>query len=96
MKLRSRLFTSLFVAMCLIAVTFTFNTIVGFNDAHADKQQHYIEYNVSVGETLWDIAEMYADEDTDIRQAVFEICSLNDMSASDLQAGQTLLIPEEL
>lgn len=96
MKLRSRLFTTLVVAMCLIAVTFTFNTIVGLNDAHADKEQNYIEYNVSAGDTLWNIAAMYSDENTDVRKAVYEICMVNDMNVDDLQAGQTILIPEEL
>ena len=45
------------------------------------------------GDTLWTIAETYMDDDSDIRKSVHELCKINDINASQLQAGMTLLVP---
>lgn len=95
-RLRSRLGFTLFVAMILIGITFTFNTIVGLNDANSDTQQTYQEITVYAGDTIWDIVDSYIDDNSDIRKAVHKVCQVNQISADQLYEGQTLLIPDDL
>ena len=52
--------------------------------------------NTSVALTKQTIANTYKDESTDTRKAVYEICQINDIEASDLHPGMTLAIPEDL
>lgn len=91
-----RITCTLLIALLLMGATFTFNTIVGFNDASSDTQPVYEEITVAAGDTVWAIAQSYIDNDSDIRQAVHRICQVNEISADQLYAGQKLLIPEDL
>ncbi|MCQ2550914.1 MAG: LysM peptidoglycan-binding domain-containing protein [Clostridia bacterium] len=95
-RLRSRLLVSLVAALILIGMTFTFNTIMGLNDANSDTQVTYDTVVVAAGDTLWDIAKDYVGSNGDIRYAVYEICNANDIQADQVYAGQELLIPENL
>lgn len=82
-----------FIIISLLMLCTIANTVLGFNDAIALTEQQYIEIQVESGDTLWSIADRYMPNDTDPRDAVYEICEINDISASELYAGQTLLIP---
>ena len=77
----------------LFAVTGLFNTMLGLNDALGLTKQEYIEVSINSGDTLWTIAEQYMPSDMDIRKAVHIIKNVNDID-SQLQPGQTILIPE--
>lgn len=55
------------------------------------KEQH-IHY-VQEGETLWDIASGIASDEEDIRQVIYEIQDVNNISGTDdLHPGQRLII----
>lgn len=49
---------------------------------------------VEKGDTLWDIAETYCPDDTDIRVYIYKIMEFNDMlSAGDIKVGEMIGIP---
>ena len=49
--------------------------------------------DIMPGDTLWSIAETYMSDTDDIRQAIYELCSINDITASQLYAGMTIQVP---
>ena len=52
-----------------------------------------MDVEVKSGDTLWNIAQDYMPDDMDTRKAVFQLCSLNDISADQLYAGMTIQVP---
>lgn len=93
LKVKSRVRFTAFVLIMLFAVTCLFNTMLGLNDALGLTKQEYIEVSINSGDTLWTIAEQYMPSDMDIRKAVHIIKNVNEID-SQLQPGQTILIPE--
>ena len=93
LKVKSRVRFTAFVLIMLFAVTGLFNTMLGLNDALGLTKQEYVEVSINSGDTLWTIAEQYMPSDMDIRKAVHIIKNVNDID-SQLQPGQTILIPE--
>lgn len=93
LKVKSRVRFTAFVLIMLFTVTGLFNTMLGLNDALGLTKQEYIEVNINSGDTLWTIAEQYMPSDMDIRKAVHIIKNVNEID-SQLQPGQTILIPE--
>ena len=89
-----RFITSMIIMIGLCVAGFT--ALTGLNTSVALTKQTYTEVQVSSGDTLWTIANAYKDESTDTRKAVYEICQINDIEASDLHPGMTLAIPEDL
>lgn len=57
-----------------------------------------IQYIVSKGERLWDIAEQYKRPGQDIREYIYEIKKINNMENSTIYEGQelTIIIYEEV
>lgn len=70
--------------------------VSGLNVSRALTETKYKEVQICYGDTLWDIANTYKSDDTDTRKAVFEICKVNDIEASDLEPGMTISVPEDL
>ena len=52
-----------------------------------------VEYEVSVGDSLWEVAAAHAEPGEDLRAIVFEIKQLNDLPDSVIHPGQRLLVP---
>lgn len=73
-----------------------FGAVTGLSISTALTKPQYTNVTVSYGDTLWDLAETYMDDGTDLRQAVYEICKCNDINASDLTPGMTIKIPQKL
>lgn len=89
-----RFITSMIIMIGLCIAGFT--AVTGLNTSVALTKQTYTQVQVSSGDTLWTIANAYKDENTDTRKAVYEICQVNDIEASDLHPGMVLEIPEDL
>ena len=70
--------------------------ILGLSTSFALTKSEPIEVEVCYGDTLWDIANTYKDDNTDTRRAVYEICKANDIEASDLEPGMMILVPDNL
>lgn len=79
----------------IVVLLFTFTIVTSFNLilAHGYTEPHYIEIQVSEGDTLWDIARQYGNENTDIRETIYNICHANNITASELKANQIIIIP---
>lgn len=89
-----RFITSI-VVMLMLAIGI-FGTISGLNTSRAITKTQYVQVEVCYGDTLWDIANTYKSDDTDTRKAIFEICKINNIEASDMSPGMVLSIPEDL
>ena len=92
-KIKSRNRFTLFVALMIVFMVMTSNTLLGFNNASSLTERAYIEITVEAGDTLWDIANEYMTGYGDVRRAVYTLCVLNGIAAHELRAGLTLRIP---
>ena len=81
------------VVLTIILLTTVINFALGLNTAASLTIQEYMYLDVMPGDTLWSIAQTYMADDLDVRQAVYELCELNNISASNLYAGMTIRVP---
>lgn len=74
----------LIIALTLIIAT----TVIGCGEKEYNwtTAEHY----VLPGETLWDIAKEYCPEDMDFRYYIELVKDHNNMTTSELRAGQTI------
>ena len=79
---------SLIMALCFIVLG-----SVNISSAKEKKDLRYTKVVIEEGDTLWELAKLYGDGSKDIREIIYEICSINDIKASDLIPGMTILIP---
>lgn len=90
---RGRLARSLVVLSLAVVLTslFGFKAGAGTED-QVGAPTSYLEITVAQGDTLWSLASRLAEE-SDPRDLVDQITSINSLASSQLQAGQTLRIP---
>ncbi len=93
-KSKFRFITSMIIIIGLCAAGAA--ALTGLSTSLALTKEIYTQVQVASGDTLWTIANTYKDENTDTREAIYEICQINDVDASDLYPGMTLSIPESL
>lgn len=77
----------------------TFLLIALFNISIAKSntlEAEYIDYTITKGETLWSIAEENKAEKEDIRQYIYDIKKLNNMTDSAVYEGQIIQIKKGL
>lgn len=91
-RINSRIRFTLFVALVIILFTTAVNFALGLNTADSATIVEYVDVEISSGDTLWSIASEYMD-DADIRKSVYELCQINNINASELQAGMTIQVP---
>ena len=89
-----RFITSIVIMLMLAAAAF--NVITGLHISTALTKPQFTEVQITYGDTLWDIASKYKSDDTDVRKAVYDICKVNGIEASDLEPGMTIKVPEKL
>jgi LysM repeat protein len=92
-RIKSHLRFCIFLTLVLILTIITTGTVLGFNESAGITKEQYTEVKIIVGDTLWDLAKSYGPKDKDIRRTVHRICKINDISAHDIQPGQSILIP---
>lgn len=78
---------SIFISV-LVLITLT--TILT-NTAYGFKQPRYNLVTVKQGDTLWDIAKR--SNNNDIREFIYEIKTVNNLSNSEIYQGAVLKIP---
>lgn len=88
-KSKFRFFTFIFVILILITCSFG---LVKAKSVDTDNQT-FETINISSGDTLWNIAEEHAAEHMDIRECIYDICELNNISADQLYSGMTIKLP---
>ena len=93
----------IFKKQCIYFLTFC--SILGFlfsmGCSHAEAQEdrtnrhkYYKSIELKAGDTLWDIAQDYADENCDsTNDYIRELMSVNGLESEDIHEGQYLTIP---
>ena len=92
-RIKSRFRFTVFVVLTIVLMTTAANFALGLNTAASSTVQEYMDVEIKSGDTLWNIAETYMPDNMDTREAVYQICSLNDISADELYAGMTIQVP---
>lgn len=65
----------------------------GYNFLQDDTVYHYEQITVHTGDTMWAIADRWADQDEDVREVIYRICETNALANTNLKPGQKLLVP---
>ncbi len=92
-RISSRFRFTVFIVLTIILLTTVIHFVLGLNTAASSTIQEYMDLEIMSGDTLWSIAETYMPRDTDIRQAVYQLCSINDITADELVVGMTIQVP---
>ena len=92
-KVVNKLRFTIFVVIMILLITTFANFALGLNTANSLTRLTYMDYEITAGDTLWTIAETYMTDVFDIREAVYELCQLNDIRAGELYVGMTIQIP---
>lgn len=73
-------------------VIFLLIAIFNVSIAKSSNEAEIIDYTIAPGQTLWSIAKEYTPDNKDIRQTIYEIKQLNNMTDSTIYPGQTIKI----
>ncbi|MGN0710919.1 MAG: LysM peptidoglycan-binding domain-containing protein [Anaerovoracaceae bacterium] len=94
-RIKSKFRFTTAVTLALILICFMANTILGLDNASSlTKEKAPLEIQIQYGDSLWNIASEFGPADKDIRETVYEICALNDISADSIYPGQIILVPD--
>lgn len=85
----------IFILVSVLSMTMLIYSLLGFATTEADTSYTYRQVEVQKNDTLWSIANKYNGKDVDPRTTVNKICEINSISASDVQPGDTILVPVE-
>ena len=84
----------LFIMISIMIIVFAGYSLLNISQAQAASAYTYVRVVVQDSDTLWGLAEMYnPDADVSYRDIVYDICSVNDISAEDIHPGDVLFIP---
>lgn len=65
------------------------------NRVEGYEEPQYIEIVVQSGDTIWSLVREYASKDKDIRESIYEIGVINNLSSYDIFPGQVIKVPKE-
>ena len=85
---------TLFLLVCIILIFLMGNAFIVLNPAVSLTEKNYETVEISMGDTLWEIASRYAPDNMDIRRAVYKLQALNNLNAADLMPGMVIKIPD--
>lgn len=83
MKLLKKLMIVLIIGLAVYGIG------IRINETSTDYIEE--EYTVQNGDTLWSIAEEYADDNTNLQEYIYKIKKVNNIT-SNLEVGQTIKI----
>ena len=92
-RISNRFRFTVFVVLTIILLTTAINFALGLNTAASLTIQDYMDVEIKSGDTLWNIAQTYMPDDKDTRKAVYQLCSLNDISSDHLYSVITIQVP---
>ncbi len=92
-RITSKFRFTTFLVIAILCIFTIIGTLTGINTANSSSMAAYNMVKVESGDTLWDIASEYGPDNMDLRQVVYEICDLNEISADQLEAGQNIIVP---
>ena len=88
-KKRFAIFILFLIAVSAVIFMFTAGVGMAFGTDHPN----CVEITVAENDSLWSIASQYNSSGTDIREMIYDIKAANDMTTSDIQVGDKLIIP---
>ena len=88
-KSKFRFFTFIFITLMVITCSFG---LVNAKSVDIDNQT-FKTVNIHSGDTLWNIAEEHATNGMDVRECIYDICELNDISPDQLYSGMSIKLP---
>ncbi|MDD6919869.1 MAG: LysM peptidoglycan-binding domain-containing protein [Eubacteriales bacterium] len=94
--IKSKFRFTLFIVVCMMLTVTFLNSQLDKSIAMGAEKDQFEIVKVTDGETLWSIAEQYSNEDTDIREMIYEIKKINDINNSTIKNGIELKIPKYL
>ncbi len=81
------------VSLLLSIVILTFSVIAYVSKVYNTKEHiEIVSVVVSKGDTLWNIAKKYGNDNDDIRKIIYQIKEFNGID-SDINVGQVIYIP---
>lgn len=93
-RIKSEMRFTLFLLVCIIIIMLTGSILFDNNPAIALTDKNYETVEISLGDTLWEIACEYAPKNMDVRRAVFKLQELNGLTAADIMPGMVIKIPD--
>ena len=88
-KARFSLFIIISLLIIIGSITMFFRPIY----VAGSTEPEFDTIKVKHGDTLWSIASIYADENTDMRMFIYDISKLNGITGNEIIPGQELKIP---
>ena len=92
-RVKSKVRFTIFLVVMILMMTSLISAITGASVASSSSTDQFQCVEIGSGDTIWAVAEKYGPEGTDVRKVVYDICEANDMDASELKAGQMILVP---
>lgn len=97
-ELRKRIFLVAVTACLVFGFTFCFHAMTSYASTGSDTSdlefKYYSSITVKAGDSLWSIAQQYADDHYDgINEYIAELISINHLRNDTLKAGQYLIVP---
>jgi hypothetical protein len=85
----------IFVAALIVPIIFSNKPVKTRAAQGAQVEKHYRSIPVSYGDTLWDIACKYMDNDeyVDAGEYIDEVKSINNLAGDRITTGQNLIVP---
>lgn len=65
----------------------------GYGFLREDTVYHYEQITVHTGDTMWAIADRWAEQGEDVREVIYRICEKNSLASTNVKPGQKLLVP---
>lgn len=88
---RKRFFTFVFITTLVSA--FLISSLFRSYKSFGRSVETYAYVLIEEGDTLWDIAKLYTDEDKDIRKSVHNIQVINDKLSKNIYPGEIIKVP---
>ncbi len=82
-----------FVTICVLLMSMVIGALFPVR-ASESTEISYTEVKIHSGDTLWSLARQYGDQSKDVREVVYDICQLNNVTAGSIYPGQTIRIPD--
>ena len=93
-RIKSPIRFFIFILIVTMAIAFAGYSIAGISSAEAAAANKSAQVTIADGDNLWDIVEAYnPDANIDIRDAVYDIYEINDITADDIKPGDTIFVP---
>lgn len=92
-RIKSRLRFITFVMILFVSIISMTNLAFGYGDVSSLTVEKFENVMISPGDTLWSIASQYTGSGHDVRELIYTICQINEVSPDSIYPGQMLRIP---